>query len=627
MTNVDIIFQTIERDKRVYVLELAKKLNMPASNLIKILRYLEQLELVQINFKDLKGPYVKYLKSPELEFDAINSEEVISKLKFYKGVKDLKSANKLIYDLYRYIQRRNDQESKVIYETIHSYYAQTFLAKNAAKEAISEIAKYNLNIGNLVIGVEIIKQELEPVPFYLVSLFNVSDITMKVIEKIKEEVINKITLNVVYQNHEQEAIVKDDYKQKLLSIMKEIFPELGPSMISIFSDYLILTSLGLGDVEILLKDANIEEITINNSAEPIWIYHKKFGWLKTNIIVDAESKILHFATLAGRNVDKTITTLTPLMDGHLRSGDRFNATLNPISSKGNTITIRKFAEVPWSVTDLILNDTIDNYTVAMIWTAIQYEMSILIVGGTGSGKTSLLNVLSIFIPPNQRVISIEDTRELKLPSTLHWVPMETRLPNPEGKGEVTMLDLIVNSLRMRPDRIIVGEIRRKREAEVLFEAMHTGHSVYSTLHPNTVFEAIIRLTTEPIGIPKTLLSAVDLIIVQNRNRRSGKRYTSQFAEILNDGNFNLLFDYEIRTSKLKQINKPNMYYKTMELYAGLNKEEVDRELADKISVLNYLTANKITSTETIALMVSYYYINKPYVMNLLFGDKNKRNKR
>jgi flagellar protein FlaI len=319
-----------------------------------------------------------------------------------------------------------------------------------------------------------------------------------------------------------------------------------------------------------------------------------------------------------------ITTLTPLMDASLKSGDRVNATLMPISTKGNTITIRKFAESPWSITDFILTGTIDYYSAAMVWTAIQYELSMLIVGGTGSGKTSTLNVFSVFIPPNQRVVSIEDTRELRLPRTLHWVPMETRLPNPEGKGEISMLDLIVNSLRMRPDRIIVGEIRRKREAEVLFEAMHTGHSVYATLHANTVNEAIIRLTTEPIGIAKSLLAAVDLIFVQNRNRRTNTRRTFQVAEVLENGDFNLLFNYNFKTDKLMKIKEPYMFYKTIELFSGLGNDEVDKEINDKIKILKYITDHKITNNEEIALMVSYYYMNKDYLMKKLFsgGDKN-----
>ena len=144
----------------------------------------------------------------------------------------------------------------------------------------------------------------------------------------------------------------------------------------------------------------------------------------------------------------------------------------------------------------------------MIWLAIEYEMNILFSGGTASGKTTMLNVCMPFVQPNSRIISIEDTRELQLPDFLYWTPLVTRLPNPEGKGEINMLDLLINSLRMRPDRIILGEMRRAREAEVLFEAMHTGHSVYSTVHADTTSETISRLTNPPLNVPPNLLKAV-----------------------------------------------------------------------------------------------------------------------
>ena len=208
----------------------------------------------------------------------------------------------------------------------------------------------------------------------------------------------------------------------------------------------------------------------------------------------------YFNFMQYEKIGKQITVLDPLLDAHLLSGDRVNSTLFPISTKGNTITIRKFRRDPWTVTDLISNKTVSSEVMATIWEAIQYEMSVVFSGGTASGKTTILGVSMPFIPPNHRIISIEDTREIFLPEYLHWVPLTTREPNPEGKGEVTMLDLLVNSLRMRPDRIVVGEIRRKEEAEVLFEAMHTGHSAYTTVHANTADETIRRLTNPPIEI-------------------------------------------------------------------------------------------------------------------------------
>ena len=193
-----------------------------------------------------------------------------------------------------------------------------------------------------------------------------------------------------------------------------------------------------------------------------------------------------------------------------------------------------------------------------MWLAIQNELSILVAGGTGSGKTSMLNVVSNFFPPNQRIISIEDTRELILPNNLHWVPLETRLPNPEGKGEITMLDLLVNRLRMRPDRIIVGEIRRQREAQVVLEAMHTGHSVYATIHANNADEVIVRLTNPPIDIPKPMISSLSLILVQSRNRRTGKRRTLQIAEVTPTGDANILMQLNVHDDVLEKINKSDI---------------------------------------------------------------------
>jgi archaeal flagellar protein FlaI len=621
VTKIDQLFSLVQSKKEVPIYEAAKALTIPFSSVTKISRYLEQLDLVAIEYKSIKGPEIRFIKAPEAEFYELDELELINKLKFFKSVQDIKSANKLIYSLYKYMMRRGDEQGWKIYAKVQQYYTDNLMKKldKSLKTPIERMDSYNIELDKLVVEVDIIKQELEPVPFYILSLLKMSDVTRLVIDKVKEDVISNITFNIVYKTHEEETLIKQQYKSKILDLMKEVFPDLQEDNLMLFCDYIINTSLGMGEVEFLLRDKHLEEVVINSAHQPIWVYHKKYGWLETNIILDDESKIVHYATLAGRVVDKTITTLTPLMDAHLKSGDRVNATLKPISTEGSTMTIRKFAESPWSITDFINNGTIDYYTAALVWTAMQYELSILIVGGTGSGKTSTLNVFSIFIPPGQRVISIEDTRELRLPKTLHWVPLETRLPNPEGKGEITMLDLIVNSLRMRPDRIIVGEIRRKKEAEVLFEAMHTGHSVYATLHANTVHEAIVRLTTEPIGIAKPLLSAVDLIFVQNRNRRTGTRRTFQLAEILENGEFNLLFSYDFKKDSLVKANPLSEFYNRLNLFAGLSKEEVNNEIDDKIKVLKYFTKNNITNNEEIAMMINYYYINKKFLMNKLFG--------
>ncbi|MCM2325891.1 MAG: type II/IV secretion system ATPase subunit, partial [Candidatus Woesearchaeota archaeon] len=393
------------------------------------------------------------------------------------------------------------------------------------------IDSYTITAETIPLQIHIYSQKGYAVPFYHLSLLNITDDTKRIIERIREDIITNLSFNLsAKKGKEGEKEIKEQFKQKLKEVVKSQFSGVDTDTIDMITSYVLITSLGLAELEFLLQDPELEEIVINGANINVWVYHRKYGWLKTNISYDDENKIRHFATQIGRKVDKGISLLQPLLDASLETGDRVNATLSPVTTRGNTLTIRKFAKTPWSITSFLKNKTVDYTSAALIWQAIQYELSILIVGGTGSGKTSFMNVLANFFPPNQRIISIEDTRELKLPDTLHWVPMQSKLPNPEGKGEITMLDCMINTLRMRPDRIIVGEVRKEKELEVMFEAMHTGHSVYSTFHASNVHEAVARLTNPPINLPKQLLSSLGLIVVQHRNRRTGKRRTFQIAE-------------------------------------------------------------------------------------------------
>jgi flagellar protein FlaI len=251
---------------------------------------------------------------------------------------------------------------------------------------------------------------------------------------------------------------------------------------------------------------------------------------------------------------------------------------------------------------------------AMIWLAIQYELSCLVVGGTASGKTSCLNVLTNLIPPNQRIVTIEDTREIRLPKYMHWVPMVSRQPNPEGKGGIAMEDLLVNSLRMRPDRIIVGEVRKREQAETLFEAIHTGHSCYATFHANNAEEAIIRLTNPPVSVPKTMMPAVSLLIVQFRNRRSGARRTFQIAEVKGDGDCNVLFQYNAKTDAMDAVGKSTTFFQTLQLYTGSSMEDLNEMMAEKIKVMKYLVKNDLRSIEQVGKIMALYYTDNDYLM-------------
>ena len=396
---------------------------------------------------------------------------------------------------------------------------------------------------------------------------------------------------------------------------------------------ILCKSLGLGQIEFLLKDANLEEIVINSADEPIRVYHKKYGWLPSNIKMNSEQTIENYSKAIAREVGKEITISSPLLDAHIPSGDRINAVMTPISDKGSTMTIRMFARDPWTFPDFIKNKTINSEILAILWLMIQYEMNVLISGGTGSGKTSLLNILMPFIQPNQRVISIEDTRELQLPEFLYWCPMKTRSPNPEGEGEVSMSDLLVNALRMRPDRIILGEIRKGRDAEILFEAMHTGHSVYATLHADNSHQTLKRLTNPPINVPSVMLEAIHMNVVMYRDRRRNVRRTYQLSEVIPeekvDGSSsvkaNVLYRWKARTDEIVKSSEDIRLSQEIAMHTGFSKQEILEEIEKKKKTLEWIANKGIRKLPDIGRLMRMYYLDTEDVYSLVEknGDPKK----
>ncbi|MEM2138143.1 MAG: type II/IV secretion system ATPase subunit [Candidatus Anstonellaceae archaeon] len=457
----------------------------------------------------------------------------------------------------------------------------------------------------------------EFVPLYEVNVRELSEGTRMVLNTLKGELITTVKLDITeIMDPKKRDEVKKKFESRALFLLGKHFPTLSEADKKVLTAYLLQNSLGLGDLEPLMHDEQLEEVAINSSTEPVWVYHKKYGWCKTNVQIKSEESIYDISAMIGRRIGKQINILNPVMDAHLSSGDRVNATLFPVSSFGNTITIRKFSRNPWTIPYLIELNCISPHVAGLIWLSIQNELSLLVSGGTGSGKTSFLNAISCLIPANQRIISIEDTRELTLPHFLQWVPMVTREPNAEGKGEVTMLDLLVNALRQRPDRIIMGEVRKQREAEILFEAMHTGHSVYATIHADNAAETITRLTTPPISMPKETLSSLGGIVVQFRHRRLNIRRTLEFAEVQKGGDINTLYRWDVKSDRISETGKMVTLAATLSLYAGLSQKEIDQDVSDKAKIFSWMVKRGYKSINTVGAIVSQYYANPDEILSL-----------
>lgn len=494
------------------------------------------------------------------------------------------------------------------------------------KEEFQIGVPYTISDGGLKAQAVIQKNTGEHIMGYYLTTPKLDDATSAIVEDIKTQLLKRVHIN------NQEALnlkMAEQLKEKFMNAGKAIIlqnlPNLNDAEVETLSRLITQQMLGLGDLEFLLRDNMIEEICVNGPGIPIWVYHRKAGWLKTNMAITTDNLIWNFASSIARGVGRQINTNQPLLDAYLASGDRVNATLFPISYYGNTITIRKFARKPWTITDYILSKTISAEVAALLWEAIQYEINIIVSGGTGAGKTSLLNVLTMFIPNNQRIVSIEQTREITLPTYLQWVPLIVREASSEGTGKVTMLDLMVNSLRMRPDRIIVGEIRRAEEAEVLFEAMHTGHSVYATLHAETVSETINRLENAPISIPSMLLQSLHLVVAMYRDRKRNIRRTFEIGEVVpaedHGVRANIIYRWRPMKDEILPFEPSVRLMELIKMYANIDDDTIKKELLEKKKILEWMAEKKINTIEDVGNIISMYYGDSEETMNMIKLDK------
>jgi archaeal flagellar protein FlaI len=496
---------------------------------------------------------------------------------------------------------------------------------------LSKVEEYEIEAEGVIVNVEILAYGVKPMRYKLV-LQEIGLGTEALLDQIRQKLVLEVDVSTT-EILDPKVIdyIKTKFKRRAENLLTEKMPSLDDDTKSYLISLLLHEIMGLGKIEFLVNDPDLEEIIINSASEPVRVYHKKHGWLLTNIIVPSEEQIQNYSNIIARRVGRQITTLTPLLDAQMVTGDRTNAVLYPIAHKGNTITIRKFARDPWTIVDLMNVKTVNKEVLSLVWIAMEYEMNILISGGTGSGKTSLLGTILPFIPPSQRVLTIEDTRELQLPETLYWCPLVTRPANTEGRGEVSMLDLLINSLRMRPDRIILGEMRKQQEAEVLFEAMHTGHSVYATVHADTVSETITRLINPPIMTPPNLLSAINLNLVQFRDRRKGIRRTFQVGEFVTqetdkgvEVKGNILYRWKPSTDTIIPHSESIRFFEELSRHTGFNTIEIEKDIKLRQQILAWMVKHKIKGVKTIGKLMTEYYYNKDNLLNYVEKDQNPK---
>ncbi len=401
--------------------------------------------------------------------------------------------------------------------------------------------------------------------------------------------------------------------------------------------------LGYGRIDTLMKDKYIEDISCNGSNMNIYVQHRTYGSIRTNVQfaeVELNNFVLKLAQVSGRHV----SLLQPIRDLTLPDGSRANITLGgEVTKRGSTFTIRKFRANPISSIELMDYGSIDAQQLAYTWILMEYKRSILVSGGTATGKTTFLNVLCSFIPPEYKIVSIEDTAELNLMHP-NWIQSITRSGfgtsessggssgisglgggSSKSPGDISLYDLLVAALRQRPEFIIVGEVRGG-EAFTLFQAIAVGHAALGTIHAGSMDELLARVESNPMNVPRSLLSNLDLVIFPmhiKKGERSMRRI-SNIVEILEldrdkgDLITNTVFKWVPEVDEFKWQGRSFLFDKIRDTH-GVSKEKLQQELEDRTRFINWMQKTHIRDYHTVTQMVQQYYRDKEEVMKMMEG--------
>ena len=388
--------------------------------------------------------------------------------------------------------------------------------------------------------------------------------------------------------------------------------------------YVKRDQLGYGPIDILMHDPNIEDISVDAPETPVYIYHRHHENMESTIMWEVEAELDSYIIRLAQRCGKHISVAEPLLDSTLMDGSRVVMKLGrEVSTRGSTFTIRKFREDPFTPLDLIKFGTLGTLPMAWTWLAVQYGMNMLFVGGTASGKTTTLNALSLYIPWQMKIVSIEETRELNLPHP-NWIPGLTRHgTGGEGgtTGVVDMFDLLKAALRERPEYIIVGEIRGA-EAYVLFQAMATGHITYSTVHADSVPQLVHRLENKPIDIPRVMLPILDAALIQIQTRIGGRRVrrVREIVEVIGQDPHseelltNQVFRWDHTTDSFVFSGKSYILDKVM-IKGNFDKEGVMRELKQRQKLLDWMMKTNVVGFRNVANIINQYYIHPEQVVH------------
>jgi len=447
----------------------------------------------------------------------------------------------------------------------------------------------------------------------------------KIFEFLKDTLIKTMDIELT-EFSEDEA--KDFLRKNVNRALKDYSISLDEKPKQKIMYYIIRDFLGYGKIDALMQDPMIEDVSCDAPRIPIYIYHRNYESVKSNIIFSDDRELDSFVIQLAQRCGRHISIARPLMDATMPDGSRIQACLSKeVSSMGSNFTIRRFREEPLTPSHLVDYGTISPEIAAYYWMAIENGSSAVLAGGTASGKTTTLNALSLFIPPQMKIISIEDTREINLPHP-NWIASITREGTAEsGEGsKVGMFDLLKAALRQRPEYILVGEIRGK-EAVVLFQAMATGHTVYSTMHADSIFSVVHRLEGDPINIPRIQLQALNIVAIQGMLRIGRKRVRriQKIVEIVgidpttDDILTNEVFSWNPRKDSFDYFGKGHVMDRIAE-QRNWTDRELDEEFQRRRDVIKWMVDKGIKNYVEVGEIIAAYYRDPDRIVKRMRGN-------
>jgi flagellar protein FlaI len=437
-------------------------------------------------------------------------------------------------------------------------------------------------------------------------------------DKANFEIIKKLLmteLSVSLNEIKTKKAAERKITKKISQLIKKYRLEIPSKNLSKITYYAIRDFIYLGRIEPLMRDHMIEEISCDGTNIPLYVWHREFESIPSNISFKKDKELNNFARKVAYMCGKHASMANPIVDASLPDGSRINLTLgHEITKRGSTFTIRRFRSDPITIIDLIKFQTMSPDIAAYLWYVAEKNSTMLVAGGTASGKTTALNALASFIRPGQKIVSIEDTQELNLPHE-NWIPAVSRQNFTDGQiGEINQFDLLRAALRQRPDIIIVGETRG-REAYTLFQAMATGHGGFSSIHADSIEATLTRLGSSPMDIPKPLIAnTLDLITLQLKLRVKDKsvRRIIQVSEIagMNEktGEINThdIFKWDPITDTHSYAGNSVVLGKIKARH-GETDEQMNYELSKRKLALEWMVKNNIREYREVSKNVKEFY--------------------